>query len=204
MSQNPVVHLLDDDLAVLDSLSMLIAAVGYAVKVFSKPAELLQSLDTETVGCLILDVRMPVVSGLTVQNLLLEQDKSIPIIFITGHADVESCSRAFRSGAVDFLRKPIDEAELLASIRKAIKLSIESHVRKSRIKKAQELQRLLTEREKGVLGLIVEGLSNKEIARTLNLSVRTVEAHRAAIFEKTGVTSLAELVAQVLALYFYG
>jgi RNA polymerase sigma factor (sigma-70 family) len=190
----PVVFLIDDDLAVRDALSLLIKSVGLNVIAYDHPQPFLDSYNASQVGCLILDIRMPGISGFTIQDAINQKGYTIPIIFITGHGDVAQCSRAFKAGAVDFLTKPIDEQALIDSLQTAIKSSIELH-RQSKINAGlqQKLKRL-TERENEVLLWVVEGMPNKVIADKLKVSTRTVESHRAKIFEKLEVNSLAECV----------
>lgn len=194
MMLEPVVFLVDDDHAVRDSLSLLIRSIGLKVIAYEHPQEFFEQYDAGQVGCLVLDIRMPGISGLTVQEVLNTKGYTIPIIFITGHGDVAQCSRAFKAGAVDFLTKPIDEQALIDSLQNAIKSSIELH-RQSKINSnlQQKLNRL-TERENEVLHWVVEGLPNKIIADKLKVSTRTVESHRAKVFEKLEVNSLAECV----------
>lgn len=190
----PVVFLIDDDFAVRDALSLLIKSIGLKVILFEHPQSFLDSYDPSQVGCLVLDIRMPGISGLTIQEILNEKGYSIPIIFITGHGDVTQCTRAFKAGAVDFLTKPIDEQALLDSLQAAIKLSIQLHRQSEINAELQQKLKRLTDRENDVLHLVVEGIPNKVIADKLKVSTRTVESHRAKIFEKLEVNSLAECV----------
>ncbi len=190
----PAVFLVDDDEAVRDALATLIGTMGLQVHDFSNAQAFLQTLDPAAIGCLIVDVRMPQVSGLQLQEHLTRAGIDLPVIVITGHGDIDVCRRAFRAGAVEFLTKPVDELALL----EAIGLGIRTHLaRRSRRLVTQEAQAAvagLTGREREVLRLIVEGASNKQAARTLGISARTVETHRASVFEKLGVDSLAQLV----------
>lgn len=193
-SLEPVVYLVDDDSAIRDSLSMLIRSVGIAIDSYATPKEFLENYQPHQIGCLLLDIRMPGTNGLSFQDELLKIDFDMPIIFITGHGDVNQCSRAFKAGAVDFLSKPIDEHALIDSMQKAISRHITSRAEKQHSMENMKRLEQLTTRECEVLKLIVEGLSNKEIARQFDLSLRTVESHRANIFEKLGVSSLVECV----------
>jgi|SRR5450830_5963 len=194
MMLEPVVFLVDDDLAVRDSLSLLIKSIGLNVIAYEHPQAFLDDYDASQVGCLILDIRMPGISGLTIQDILKQKGYVIPIIFITGHGDIAQCTRAFKAGAVDFLTKPVDEQSLIDSLQMAIKSSIELH-RQSKLNADvhAKLSRL-SERENEVLHLVVEGMPNKVIADKLRVSTRTVESHRAKLFEKLEVSSLAECV----------
>lgn len=190
----PVVFLVDDDLAVRDSLSLLIKSVGLKVIAYEHPQAFLDDYDASQVGCLILDIRMPGISGLTIQEMLKQKGYVIPIIFITGHGDIAQCTRAFKAGAVDFLTKPVDEQALIDSLQIAIKSSIELHRQSKLNADVHEKLSRLSDRENEVLHLVVEGMPNKIIADKLKVSTRTVESHRAKLFEKLEVNSLAECV----------
>lgn len=194
MMLEPVVFLVDDDLAVRDSLSLLIKSVGLKVIAYEHPQAFLDDYDASQVGCLILDIRMPGISGLTIQEMLKQKRYVIPIIFITGHGDIAQCTRAFKAGAVDFLTKPVDEQALIDSLQIAIKSSIELHRQSKLNADVHEKLSRLSDRENEVLRLVVEGMPNKVIADKLEVSTRTVESHRAKLFEKLEVNSLAECV----------
>jgi len=195
----PIVFLIDDDSAVRDSLSLLIRSIGLRVHALEQAQEFFVHYNSEMTACLILDIRMPGVNGLSFQESLNAVGISIPIIFITGHGDLAQCTRAFKSGAIDFLTKPIDEQALIDCIQKTIALSSEFH--KNRIFKQSVLKKFdqLTTREKLILELIVEGLPNKVIATRLGISSRTVETHRANTMEKLDASSLAECIKLQLA-----
>jgi two-component system response regulator FixJ len=190
----PVVFLVDDDSAVRDSLSLLIRSIGLKVVAFERPQQFLDQYQPQQVGCLLLDIRMPSVSGLAFQETLNDIGFSVPIIFITGHGDVAQCSRAFKAGAADFLTKPIDEHELIESVQKAIAASIARHAASEANAASRKKFEMLTPREREVLALVVDGMSSKMIARALDLSLRTVESYRAKVFEKLEVDSLAECI----------
>jgi len=192
--QEPLVYLLDDDAAVRDSLTLLIRSIGLKVVAYSSPKEFLDNYDSKEVGCLVLDIRMPSMSGLAVQNTIGTKGWDIPIIFITGHGDTSQCRSAFKAGAADFLMKPIDEHTLLDSLQNAIQKNIASHQHKQAQKSAHTKFACLSKREREVCELIVVGLPNKQIANKLSVALRTVENHRAAVFQKLGANSLAELV----------
>lgn len=195
----PIVFLIDDDSAVRDSLSMLVRSIGLNVAAYESPEQFLNQYQSEKIGCLLLDIRMPGISGLAFQETLNSLEFGLPIIFITGHGDVNQCSKAFKAGAADFLTKPIDEHELIDSIQRAIASSIAAQAEKaSNVVNLQKLA-LLTAREREVLKLVVDGMSNKLIARHLDVSLRTVESHRANVFEKLEVSSLAECLKIYLA-----
>lgn len=188
------VYIVDDDEAVRDSLQWLIEPEGYKVMCFDDPERFLASLQWPQVCVLLLDVRMPKKSGLEVQSLLSERGINMPIIFITGHGDVSMAVETMKRGAVDFLEKPFDESR--------IKELIGLHMDKARelvseTKARDRLDRLfakLTAREQQVLERIVAGRLNKQIADDLNISIKTVEAHRANIMDKLEVTTVADLL----------
>jgi len=189
-----LVYLVDDEFSVRDSLALLIESTGQSVRSFESAEAFLNNYDPEHPGCLLLDVRMPSMSGLELQGELLKREIFIPIIFISGHAGIPDSAKAFRAGAVDFLEKPFDNEILLERIDEAIKKDIASREQFIEHREIQNRLDHLTLREQEVLSLIVRGHSNKEIARILDISNRTVEAHRASIMEKMQVKSLAELM----------
>jgi two-component system response regulator FixJ len=192
-----LVYLVDDEFAVRDSLALLIESTGQAVRSFASAEAFLSNYDPNQPGCLLLDVRMPSMSGLELQDELLRREISIPIIFISGHAGIPDSAKAFRAGAVDFLEKPFDNEILLERIEEAIKKDIASREQFVEHCEIQDRLNHLTVREQEVLFLIVKGLSNKEMARILDISNRTIEAHRASVMEKMHVNSLAELMVMV-------
>ena len=192
-----LVYLVDDEFAVRDSLALLIESTGQTVRSFESAEAFLNNYDPELPGCLLLDVRMPSMSGLELQGELLRRKISIPIIFISGHAGIPDSAKAFRAGAVDFLEKPFDNEILLERIEEAIKKDIASREQLLENCKMQKRLDHLTAREKEVLSMIVSGHSNKETAKILDISNRTVEAHRASIMEKMHANSLAELLVMV-------
>jgi RNA polymerase sigma factor (sigma-70 family) len=146
------------------------------------------------IGCMVLDIRMPQITGLALQEKLVERGLSIPIVFITGHGDIEQCRRAFQSGAIDFLTKPIDQNRLIDSLRKGIRMSIHQQQQDEETQEVMNQLARISGREREVLELVADGLSSKEIARQLDLSPRTIEVHRANLFSKLGVDSLADLI----------
>lgn len=191
---SPLIHLIDDDEAVRASLALLIGTVGLRVQVWADPQEFMRSFDRQGIGAIVLDVRMPGISGLTVLDALIAQGVDQPVVMLTGHGTVELCRRAFKSGASEFLEKPVEDHVLLEALQNAVRLHVRSRERHQADREAHERYTQLSEREREVLGLIVEGLTNKEIGRALGLSPRTVEAHRANLFAKLQVESLAHLI----------
>ena len=192
------VFIVDDDDAVRDALTLLLDSAGFNTVSYPSAAAFLEHYDPGRPGCLILDIRMPAMSGMELQAALAEKSVTIPIIFLSGHGNVSMSAKAFRSGAVDFLEKPFDESVLLERIHEAIRL--DRSKRKSNARRADASARLatLTRREHEVMLLIVTGHANKEIATKLDLSTRTVETHRGRIMEKTAAQSLTELMAIAL------
>ena len=191
---SPLIQLIDDDAAVRDSLALLIGTVGLRVQTWADPQEFMRSFDRQSIGAIVLDVRMPGISGLTVLDTLVAQGVDQPVIMLTGHGTVELCRRAFKSGAAEFLEKPVDDEVLLEALQNAVRQHVRSRERHQANQQAREHYAQLSEREREVLGLIVEGLTNKEIGRALGLSPRTVETHRANLFAKLQVDSLAHLI----------
>lgn len=194
------VFLVDDDDAVRRSLSLLITTYGLHVKSMASAEEFLNAWHPDAVGCLVLDIRMAGISGLTLQDILRERRISIPIIFITGHGDITTCRRAFQGGAVDFLTKPVNEEALMNSIRLGIRQDINHRSNQVEITDLRNRLENLSDREHEVLKLMLEGIPNKLIARKIDLSTRTVESHRARIFIKLKANSLAQLVRRVVKL----
>jgi RNA polymerase sigma factor (sigma-70 family) len=181
-------------------LALLIGTVGLRVQAWADPQEFMRGFDRQGIGAIVLDVRMPGISGLTVLDQLVEQGVDQPVIMLTGHGTVELCRRAFKSGATEFLEKPVDDEVLLEALQNAVRQHVRSRERHQANRQAREHYAQLSEREREVLGLIVEGLTNKEIGRALGLSPRTVETHRANLFAKLQVESLAHLIRHYAAL----
>lgn len=194
----PTVFIVDDDEAVLDALAMLVRSVDLPAKTFSSADDFLAAYDPSHPGCLLLDVRMPGMSGIALQKHLAEVDLAAPIVFLTGHGDVPMAVEAIQSGAIDFLMKPFRDQELLDRIHKALEHDAET---RREITERQNLARrldALTPREREVMKSVVEGLTNREIAERLDVSQRTVEIHRSRVMSKTGASSLPELVRMVM------
>jgi len=194
MNRQPTVFLVDDDEAVRDSLSLSLEMAGLTVVGYASAQAFLDHYDPTQPGCLILDVRMPDMSGLELQEALTTRKINIPIIFITGHGDVPMSVKAVKAGAVDFLEKPFKKEILLERIQEA--LAQDAQYRQAEADTSLVLSRFvhLTPREQEVMALVIAGKSNKEIARALAISPRTVETHRARIMEKMEADSLADLV----------
>lgn len=184
------VYLIDDDEAVREAVGLLLRTYGMSVETFADPETFLAHLDPTRPGCLLIDLRMPIVTGLQLHERLVARGVDWPAIMITGHGDVNACRRAFKSGIQDFLTKPVDEHVLVEAIHAAFEILL------ARLERGEAREQLgqLTEREREVLDMICRGWSSKEIASTLGLSARTIDAHRARIGEKLGTSSVAEFV----------
>lgn len=189
----PTVFVVDDDEAVRRALKLLLESAGLAVEPFASADEFLAGYDPGRPGCLVLDIRMPGMSGLTLQDHLLARGISIPVIMITGHGDVAMAVGAVKKGAVDFIQKPFDDEVLLERVRHA--LHVDADQRRENAQKAEFDSRLnrLTPREREVLDLLIAGKGNKEIAFDLGLSRKTVDIHRSHVMMKLGVDSLLDV-----------
>jgi two-component system, LuxR family, response regulator FixJ len=198
VDKEATVFLVDDDPAALQALMVTVKVVLPQVKGFSSSAEFLAAYDDDCPGCLVLDVAMPGMSGLELQRKLIHDKVAIPIVFVTGHANVPMAVEAMQLGAVNFLEKPVQEQELWESVRKALELDSQNRRRRARRRQAEERLIRLTAGERAVLNLILEGKMNKQIAAELNLSTRTVEDRRAKLMKKMDAKSLAELVQLVM------
>ena len=192
--QDPIVFVIDDDRMIRDGLQSLIRSVGLRVETFASAQEFLGAKRPDTPACLVLDVRMPGLSGLDLQLKLRDDGIPIPVIFITGHGDIPMSVRAMKEGAHEFLTKPVRGQDLLDAVQKA--LASDRALRQERLEANEIRSRFesLTPREKEVLDLVVEGLLNKQIADQLGMSELTVKTHRAHVMEKTHADSLAHLV----------
>lgn len=192
---SPLVYLVDDDDAVREALALLLRSVGLRSEGHDDPQAFLASLPPHAIGCVVLDIRMPGIGGLDVLARLAELS-DLPVVMLTGHANVDLCRRAFKGGAMEFLQKPVDDDVLLDAVQAAVRSHIASRERLALTQAAVERLARLSGREHEVLERIVQGMSNKEIARELDLSPRTVETHRAHVFDKLAADSLAQLIRQ--------
>ncbi len=188
------VFVVDDDPIICDSLKQLIASVGLQSNTFLSARSFLETTIPEQPCCLVLDIRMPDLSGLDLQAELTRRNVSIPIIFITGHGTVSTCVKAMKAGAVDFFEKPLEEQALLDSIQYALKRHNRIQVEKHTIDEIEKRIQSLTSREQEVLLFVTAGIRNMQIATKLEMSVNTVKTHRARIMRKMKAKSLADLV----------
>ena len=192
--QDAVVYVIDDDALIRDGIQSLIRSIGLHAVALGSAAEFTQAKRSDAPSCLILDVRMPGQSGLELQRQLNSAGIYIPIIFITGHADIPMTVQAMKDGAVEFLTKPVRSQELLDAVQKAIERDRELRKEQAELNAIRKRFKSLTPRETEVLNLVVAGLLNKQIADQLGTSEVTVKTHRARVMEKTGADSLAHLV----------
>lgn len=192
------VFIVDDDEGVRTSLGILLDSVGYRPVAFASAREFLERYDPDQPGCLLLDIRMPDMSGMDLQRELAARAIFLPVIFITGHGDVAMAVDAMKNGAFDFLQKPFGHQELLARIGPALEADADARQTLARKEELARRHAALTPREKEVMGMIVSGHANKVIAQDLGLSERTVEIHRARVMDKMGTRSLAHLVRMAL------
>jgi FixJ family two-component response regulator len=196
MNIKQTVFIVDDDEGVRDGLALLLESIDQSYELFSSALDFLEQYDNKKRGCLVLDIRMPQMSGLDLQKRLKKQQASLPIIFISGHGDIPMAVEAMRQGALDFIRKPFREHDLLDRINEALSLSFSESVHKDISDLQHKLDKIatLSEREFDIFNRISKGDMNKIIAADLGISERTVEVHRSQVMKKIGVRTLAQLV----------
>jgi two-component system, LuxR family, response regulator FixJ len=197
------VCIIDDDQDVRDALQLLMESVGLKVETFASAQEYLDQFNSERSGCLVLDIRMPGMSGLELQARLSAEQIHPPIIIITGHGDVPMAVRAVQAGAADFLEKPFNDQTLLDSVHRALEQDARQRGEATHLADIQERLGRLTPRERGVMEQVVAGKRNKIIAADLGISQSTVEIHRSRVMEKMEATSLSDLMRMVIALESY-
>lgn len=190
----PTVYVVDDDPSFRKSLRWLIESVGLKVATYGSGRDFLEHCHFDTPGCVVLDVRMPGMSGLELQEKLQERDVDLPVIMVTAYGDVPMAVRAMKSGAVDFFEKPFSDQVLLDHIQQAIQQNVQNKRNRAEHVRIKALMNQLTPREREVMELVVNGLSSKQIAAELNVSFKTIEAHRAKIMKKMQAKSVPNLI----------
>lgn len=194
MSSEPTVFVVDDDSEVRDTLKWLVESVGLNIETFASAQDFLNAYDPDRPGCLVTDVRMPGMSGIELQAKLMAEEVTLPIIVVSGYADVPTAVRSMKGGAMDFVEKPFNEQMMLERIQLSILEDARQRQKRAQRARAQARLRSLTPREHQVMDLVILGKSNKEIARELDISPKTVEVHRSHVMAKMQAHSLAELV----------
>lgn len=194
MSLDGTVYVVDDDESLRKSLQRLLTAEGYESAASGSADEFLGIREYDRPSCLVLDIQMPGVTGIDLQACLRERGESMPIVFLTGHADVPTSVQAMKEGAVDFLQKPVDAQQLFDAIEQALRLDTECRQRLQEAAAVQVRVDLLTPRELEIMSYVITGMLNKQIAYALEISEKTVKVHRGRVMEKMGVYSVAELV----------
>ena len=194
LSCPPTVFVVDDDESIRTLWRWLMESNGISVQVFASAAEFMDAYRSDAPGCLVLDLRLPGMTGLELQEQLAQQGLEIPIVFVSGHGDIPTAVNAIKRGAVDFVQKPFSYREVLEIVRKALQRDADNRARHLRRAAAANRLATLTERERQVLRCVTEGKPNKVVAAELVITVKTVEFHRARLMEKTGAGSVAELI----------
>jgi FixJ family two-component response regulator len=194
ISDSPTIFVIDDDASVRKSLSRLLESMGFTAETFGSAEEFLERGHFEGIGCIVLDVAMPGLNGLELQDRLNKSEYTMPVIFITGHGDIPMSVTAMKKGAVDFLAKPFDDEGLLDAVRTAVEKDRKSHEARIEMRDIRKRIDRLTPRETQILRYVISGMLNKQIAFHLNIAEKTVKIHRANIMEKLHVTSVADLV----------
>ncbi len=193
-NKDATIHIIDDDPSMLEYLSSLVQTINYKSKTYSSASDFLNNYADDGLGCLVLDMRLPGISGLELQQQLAGHNIDLPVIMISGFGDVSTAVKAMKAGVLDFLEKPFKGQDLLDLIQNAVsKHKIDRSKNKSQNKTLKRINSL-TRREKEVMGLVVSGMINKDIAKQLEISIKTVEVHRANVMEKMAVTSVTDLV----------
>ncbi len=193
-NQNVTIHIIDDDPSMLRYLSDLVSTINYRARTYESANDFLESYEDDGIGCLILDLRLPGISGLELQQQLASNNIDLPVIMISGFGDISTAVKAMKAGVLDFLEKPFKGQDLLDRIHNAVNKHKADRARNHDHNKTLERINSLTRREKEVMDLVVKGVLNKDIAKELGISIKTVEVHRANVMEKMKVSSVADLV----------
>jgi FixJ family two-component response regulator len=191
---SPIVHVVDDDEAVRKATERLLGAAGFTVRTYGTADAFLSAFEADTAGCIVLDVRMPGSSGTELQTMMASRDDRIPIIFLTGHAEVPDSVRAIQRGAIDYLMKPVDAQVLIDAVSRALTRDSADRATRATRRSLKARYERLTPREREVFAHLIGGQINKQVAADLNITERTIKLHRARIFEKLEVDSMAALV----------
>ena len=191
---NSLVFAIDDDPSVGKALSRLLRCAGYKHEIFSSAIDFLARSPHPGPCCVIVDIRMPGINGMKLQEALIQRRREEQLIFITAHGSIPMCAQAMKAGAVDFLPKPFPNAQLLQCLERALERSVDQRARAAQKKKARQLLDLLTPREFEVMQLVMTGMLNKQIGGELNITEKTIKVHRGRVMQKLGITSAAELV----------
>jgi RNA polymerase sigma factor (sigma-70 family) len=202
--KKPTIHIVDDDQAVRESIQWLIESVGLNIETYGSANEFLDNYAEDSLGCLILDVRMPGISGLDLQHILADRGIDLPIVFVTGHGDVPMAVRALKNGAVDFIEKPFNDQVLLDTIQSAVQKHRERLKQRAELENLQTRYDNLTTREQEVMDRVVTGKPNRDVGEELGISVKTVEVHRAKVMEKMQARSIADLVKMAMMMHETG
>lgn len=193
-NQDATIHIIDDDPSMLEYLSALVKTINYKSKTYSNASDFLDAYTDDGLGCLVLDMRLPGMSGLELQQQLAGKNIDLPVIMISGFGDISTAVKAMKAGVLDFLEKPFKGEELLDLIHNAVKKHKIDRTKNKNQNKTLKRINSLTKREKEVMVLVVSGMINKDIAKQLKISIKTVEVHRANVMDKMAVTSVADLV----------
>ena len=189
-----LVYVVDDDVSAREGVARLICSAGLTAKTFASGEEFLAAARSKVPGCLILDVNLPGLNGLDLQQEIAESDAEIPIIFLTGYGDIPMTVHAVKAGAANFLTKPVDDEELLQAVRQALERSRLALAHETQMQVLRDRYKSLTPRERQVMALVVSGLLNKQVAGELGIAEKTVKAHRGQVMQKMTANSLADLV----------
>jgi FixJ family two-component response regulator len=191
------VYVVDDDAAIRDALGLLLSLHGYSTATFARAEDLLAAVDESSAGCIVADIRMPGMSGIELQQALRDRGLPLPVVFITAHGDVATARTAFRADAVDFLEKPFDDRAAVSAVEAGLARERARLQAGGREQRRRRSLAALTERERGVMELLVQGMHNRDVAERLGISPRTVEIHKARVMAKLGARNLVELIRAV-------